>query len=123
MRCRTVPFLACVGLCVAVVRGGVPPDTPSSKIKYVLSSSSCAPTQYCLYKSEDFFRAPEEEVQRVFDFLGLERADVSLKAYEEAKVKKYVAAPRSVGSMQRERSVRALFQRSVRELRMNPNWG
>ncbi len=22
-----VPFLACVGLCVAVVRGGVPPDT------------------------------------------------------------------------------------------------
>ena len=35
-------------------------------------------------KSEDFFRAPEEEVQRVFDFLGLERADISLKAYEEA---------------------------------------
>ena len=49
-------------------------------------------------KSEDFFRAPEEEVQRVFDFLGLERADVSLKAYEEAKVKKYVAAPRSVAA-------------------------
>ena len=27
MRCRTVPVLACVGLCVTVVRGGVPPDT------------------------------------------------------------------------------------------------
>lgn len=49
-------------------------------------------------KTEDFFRAPEEEAQRVFDFLGLERADVSLKAYEEAKVKKYVAAPRSVAA-------------------------
>ena len=44
-------------------------------------------------KSEDFFRAPEEEVQRVFDFLGLERADVSLKAFEEDHVKKYVARP------------------------------
>ena len=44
-------------------------------------------------KSEDFFRAPEEEVQRVFDFLRLERADISLKAYEEATVKMFVAAP------------------------------
>jgi hypothetical protein len=44
-------------------------------------------------KSEDFFRAPEEEVQRIFEFLGLERADISLKAYEEAKVKMFVAAP------------------------------
>ena len=50
-------------------------------------------------KSEDFFRAPEEEVQRVFDFLGLERADISLKAYEEAQAyEKYVAAPRSVAA-------------------------
>ena len=32
-------------------------------------------------------------MQRVFDFLGLERADISLKAYEEATVKMFVAAP------------------------------
>ena len=34
-------------------------------------------------KSEDFFHAPEEEAQRVFDFLGVERANVSIKRYED----------------------------------------
>ena len=34
-------------------------------------------------KSEDFFRAPEKEAQRVFDFLGIERAKVSIKTYED----------------------------------------
>ena len=33
-----------------------------------------APAPLLRVKSEDFFRAPEEEVQRVFDFLGLARA-------------------------------------------------
>ena len=51
-------------------------------------------------KSEDFFRAPEEEMRRVVDFLGLERADISLKTFEQSALKRkgYLAAPRSVAA-------------------------
>ena len=52
-----------------------------------------APTRPCCGSSRGLLPRPEEEVQRGFDFLGLERADVSLKAFEEDHVKKYVARP------------------------------
>ena len=73
-------------------RGGVVPWTPW----YCTPAGAAALSAHApllRLKSEDFFRAPEEEVQRVFDFLGLERADISLEAYEEATVKMFVAAP------------------------------